>query len=121
MATVMLGDWLLDAGTWWLPVLLDASVKGLVLLALAWAAARLMRRASASARHVVWCLARLAKRLQAEAEAACDDLVFASGHKERLRRTPRAYCFRSGCVSAGGGVNQSPGSTRWQSMATWLQ
>ena len=37
-----------------LPVMVDAWVKGAVILAAAWGATRLMRRASAAARHLVW-------------------------------------------------------------------
>jgi len=39
------------------PVLLDAAVKGLVLLGVAWGLARAMRRASAATRQMVWLLA----------------------------------------------------------------
>jgi beta-lactamase regulating signal transducer with metallopeptidase domain len=41
----------------WTPVLADAGVKGIVLLAIAALAARAMRRSSAAARHLVWMLA----------------------------------------------------------------
>jgi len=41
----------------WLPVLVDAALKGTLLLALAGAATLLMRRASAASRHLVWFLA----------------------------------------------------------------
>ena len=41
----------------WTPVLLDAAVKAVMLLALAAAATLLMRRASAAVRHAVWFLA----------------------------------------------------------------
>ena len=43
--------------------LADFSVKGLVILALAWAIVGSMRRASAAARHTVWMLAVLAALL----------------------------------------------------------
>jgi beta-lactamase regulating signal transducer with metallopeptidase domain/Leucine-rich repeat (LRR) protein len=39
------------------PVLIDAAVKGAVVLAAAWVATACMRRCSAAARHLVWCLA----------------------------------------------------------------
>jgi len=38
-------------------ILLDASIKGSVLLALAWVVTRILRDASAAARHLVWCAA----------------------------------------------------------------
>lgn len=44
-------------GSAWLPILFDAAVKGVVVLGLAGAATLLMRRCSAAARHLVWCLA----------------------------------------------------------------
>ena len=41
----------------WLPVLLDAAVKGMVLLAVAGLAVAAMRKTSAAARQLVWVLA----------------------------------------------------------------
>jgi beta-lactamase regulating signal transducer with metallopeptidase domain/Tol biopolymer transport system component len=41
----------------WLPLLLDVAVKGALVLALAGALCLLMRRASAAARHLLWCVA----------------------------------------------------------------
>jgi beta-lactamase regulating signal transducer with metallopeptidase domain len=38
-------------------ILFDASIKGSVLLALAWAITRIFRNASAAAKHLVWCAA----------------------------------------------------------------
>lgn len=43
-----------------LPIAIDVTVKGTVLLLLAWALTWLLRRASASARHLVWATALLA-------------------------------------------------------------
>ncbi len=45
-----------DTSTAWLPILLDAAIKGMIVLALAALASLSMRRASASARHLVWFL-----------------------------------------------------------------
>ncbi len=44
----------------WLPVLLDCSLKGSLVLAAAFVAARALRRRSAAVRHVVWAVATLA-------------------------------------------------------------
>lgn len=44
-------------GSSWVPILLDAALKGAVILALAGIATLLMRRASAAARHFVWSVA----------------------------------------------------------------
>ncbi|MCX7050179.1 MAG: SUMF1/EgtB/PvdO family nonheme iron enzyme [Candidatus Sumerlaeota bacterium] len=41
----------------WLPILLDAALKGMALVAAAFIAARAMRRASAAARQMIWFLA----------------------------------------------------------------
>jgi Tol biopolymer transport system component/beta-lactamase regulating signal transducer with metallopeptidase domain len=41
----------------WLPLLLDAAVKGLLVLVLAGALSLLLRRASAASRHLLWCVA----------------------------------------------------------------
>jgi len=41
----------------WLPVLLDATIKGAALLALAGLVTLCMRRTSAASRHAVWLLA----------------------------------------------------------------
>ena len=38
----------------WLPALFDVAIKGAIILALAWVVARIMRRSSAAARHLVW-------------------------------------------------------------------
>lgn len=46
-----------NAAAVWLPILLDATVKGTLLLILAGLAVRFMRRASAASRHLVWVLA----------------------------------------------------------------
>ena len=45
------------AGSPWVPILFDAALKGVVVLGLAGVATLLMRRFSAAARHLVWCLA----------------------------------------------------------------
>ncbi|MEI8197853.1 MAG: hypothetical protein WCI73_18310, partial [Phycisphaerae bacterium] len=44
------------AGAQWLPVLLDAALKGVAILALTGLATLGLRRASAAARHLVWFL-----------------------------------------------------------------
>lgn len=49
--------WSADAGAAFLPVLLDAAVKGTVVLALAYVGTRLLRRSTAGTRHLVWLLA----------------------------------------------------------------
>ncbi|NQU21293.1 MAG: hypothetical protein HQ567_08425 [Candidatus Nealsonbacteria bacterium] len=43
-----------EAAESWLPVLIDASIKGLAVLGLAAVATRMMRRSSAATRHLVW-------------------------------------------------------------------
>lgn len=55
-AVVGINNWFADLGTNLLPVILDASIKGCVLLLAAGAAALCMRRAAASLRHLVWTL-----------------------------------------------------------------
>ena len=47
---------LTQLSTVWLPILLDAAIKGMIVLGLAALASLSMRRASASARHLVWFL-----------------------------------------------------------------
>lgn len=44
------------SGTVWFPVLLDAAVKGVVVLSLTALAVLALRRSSAAARHLVWFL-----------------------------------------------------------------
>ncbi len=51
------GAVLSEAALVWLPVFVDAAIKGALLLALAWAATRPMRRSSAAARHLMWLVA----------------------------------------------------------------
>ncbi len=47
-----------SAGAWYvLKVLLDASLKGLIILGVAWGVTLIMRKSSATARHLVWLLA----------------------------------------------------------------
>ena len=53
-------SYLSGAASSWLPVLLDASVKGLVVLAAAGVVTVVMRWASAAARHMVWLVALIA-------------------------------------------------------------
>ena len=56
--TMLAWAWVEQSAAHWLAVLLDASVKGLVVLALAGAVALAMRRrTSAAGRHLVWLLA----------------------------------------------------------------
>jgi hypothetical protein len=45
------------APTVWLTILLDASLKGAILLLAAWLLSLLLRRAAAATRHLVWSLA----------------------------------------------------------------
>ncbi len=53
----MFSDWMNPAADSMLPVLLDWAAKGVIVLAGAGVATLLMRKASASARHLVWALA----------------------------------------------------------------
>ncbi len=53
----MFSDWMNPAADLMLPVLLDWAAKGLIVLTGAGVATLLMRKASASARHLVWALA----------------------------------------------------------------
>ena len=55
-AEVVAGNWLSQAAAWWLPILLDATIKGTVVLGVAGMMVLFMRRASAAARHMVWTL-----------------------------------------------------------------
>jgi beta-lactamase regulating signal transducer with metallopeptidase domain len=50
-------EWLSSLGAAWLPVLVDATVKGTVILIVASVVSLLVRRASAATRHLVWFLA----------------------------------------------------------------
>lgn len=53
-------DWLAATSAAWLPILLDTSLKGAAILALASVVALAMKRSSASARQVIWFLAMTA-------------------------------------------------------------
>lgn len=54
MSTLLAIETFGKLATHWLPMLLDAALKGLVILALAWTATLLIRRASATAGHRVF-------------------------------------------------------------------
>jgi len=53
---IIAGDWLSQAALSWLPILLDAAIKGAIVLGVAGMIVLFMRRASAAARHLVWTL-----------------------------------------------------------------
>ena len=55
MSIIDISSWLHGLGTQWLPVLVDSSVKGLILLAAATVAVLIMRKKAAAARQAVWC------------------------------------------------------------------
>ena len=53
----LFNDPFLSSAADWLPVLLDAALKGIVILLFATVVVLQMRRTSASARHLIWFLA----------------------------------------------------------------
>ncbi|MHC4399204.1 MAG: carboxypeptidase regulatory-like domain-containing protein [Planctomycetota bacterium] len=57
VSKILHGGFVLGVSAVWLPVLLDAGLKGVLVLGLAAAAVLGMRRASAAARHLMWLLA----------------------------------------------------------------
>ena len=76
----------------WLPVLLDAAVKGVVLLAVAGLLALAMRKASAAARQMVWLGALAALLALPLASAALPGWqVLQSGHPYRARKQNHLY------------------------------